>query len=102
MAIQGRRESVFYDKTPEGKIIGEAEGFTCGHCQHVTQVPPGHKLDDLGVFCLACCRPCCKVCSWKMAHLPADQGGMCDVFEKKLLRIEASAAARRSYEECSR
>ncbi len=97
MAIQGRREGVSYARTPEGRIVDENETFTCGHCQHVTEVTAGQSLADLGVFCLACCRPCCRQCAFRMAH-----GGMCDPFEKKLLRIEASAVARRSYEECSR
>lgn len=97
MVIQGRREGVSYETTPDGRTVNETETFTCGHCQHVTAVGPKQSLDELGNMCLACMRPCCKACSYEMSH-----GGGCEPFEKKLLKIEASAKARRSYEECAR
>ena len=93
MPIQGRREGVWREVTPEGKVVSEEETYTCGHCQHVTAVPAGVQLDDVGRFCLACMRPCCRQCSYLMSH-----GAGCDVFEKKLSRAEAAAASRRSIE----
>lgn len=93
MAIQGRREGVFFEITPEGKTVNVYESFTCGHCQHLSPVFPGQSLDDLGNFCLKCARPTCKACSYRMAN-----GGMCDPFEKKLERTEARDILRRSME----
>ena len=97
MAIQGRREGVSREVTPEGKVVNENETFTCGHCQHITDVGPKQRLDELGNMCLVCMRPCCKQCTFEMTH-----GGGCAPFEKKLERIEARANARRTYEECAR
>jgi hypothetical protein len=90
--IQGRRTGYYTTGDGNGKII-EYETFTCGHCQHVTIVAHGATLADLGMFCLACARPCCKTCTKKMAA-----GGMCDPFEKKFERAEAAAQSRRSIE----
>jgi len=98
MPVQGRREGVWTERSREsGKVVLEEETYTCGHCQHVTAVQAGQKLDDVGVFCLACMRPCCKRCSFLMAN-----GAGCDVFEKKLARAEARAALRSAVEECIR
>lgn len=97
MSVQGRREGVWTERDRvSGKVVLEEETYTCGHCQHVTAVKAGQKLDDVGVFCLACMRPCCTQCSFRMSH-----GGGCDVFEKKLARAEAAAKTRRQIEECA-
>lgn len=95
--IQGRRKGFYLTEDPSsGKLI-ERETFGCGHCQHVTIVPHGQGLYDLGgVFCLACERPCCRSCAAKMAG-----GGMCDPFEKKLERGEARAALLRQVDALS-
>lgn len=96
MPVQGRREGVWTERNREsGKVVLEEETYTCGHCQHVTAVPAGSQLDDVGRFCLACMRPCCKRCSFRMAN-----GAGCEPFERKLARAEAAAATRRQMEAC--
>ena len=84
--IQGRRKGFFLtEDVATGKLI-EKETFTCGHCQHVTIVEFSQRLDDVGCFCSACMRPCCKKCSAKMAG-----DGPCEVWEKQFDRQEARA-----------
>jgi hypothetical protein len=96
MPVQGRREGVWTERDREsGKVVLEEETYTCGHCQFATAVPAGQQLDDVGRFCLACMRPCCKQCSYRMSH-----GAGCDVWEKKHARAEAAIASRRSIEAC--
>lgn len=89
--IQGRRKGYFLtEDVSTGKLV-EKETFTCGHCQHVTIVEFSQRLDDIGCFCSACRRPCCKTCSKKMAG-----DGPCEVWEKKFDRQEAQARSRAS------
>ena len=61
-----------------GKV--EQDLFTCGHCQKVVTFEPGQMPEDAGGMCKQCSRLICKGCYFK-------QG--CDVFEKKLDRMEA-------------
>lgn len=83
--VQGRRRGVFTLHEGDGTTVVEKETFTCGHCQHLTILEPGQKLDDVGAMCRMCMRPTCAVCC---TH------PRCDVFEKKLARAEARAMLR--------
>lgn len=89
--VQGRRKGFFLTEDPgTGKLV-EKETYSCGHCQRHTILEHSDRLDDVGVYCLACERPCCKGCADKMA-----KGGMCETWEAKFDRIEARARARAS------
>lgn len=91
-SIQGRRLGFLTVVNREtGAVEKEVETYSCGHCQHVTEAPHSVALDQLGCFCLACCRPVCQVCTEKMAR-----GGLCDPFENKLDKIAARAESLRS------
>lgn len=87
--IQGRRKGFYLTDDPAQ--APERETFSCGHCQHVTIVEHSQRLDDLGCFCLACARPCCRTCTAKMAA-----GGMCEPFEKKFDALEAADRLKRA------
>ena len=70
---------------PDGPTI-ERNNFTCGHCQRVTFVLPGQRADDIGGLCKVCMNLICPECTDKM---------VCDPFEEKLKRSEASDRLRR-------
>jgi len=72
----------------DGKILSEADSFTCFHCNSVVFVKPKCDPTDLGGLCKCCMKMICPKCVDK---------GICDVFEKKLERAEAAYHARRSY-----
>lgn len=65
--------------TPEGKQV-EAETFTCGHCQKIVFVKPKCDPADAGGLCKLCMTLICPKCAGDTK---------CDIFEKKLLRLEA-------------
>jgi hypothetical protein len=54
--------------------------YTCRHCSHVCEVEPGHSHTEH--FCRTCYAPICAPCTNKP----------CDVYERKMDRIEATAA----------
>lgn len=58
----------------------ECDTFSCKHCNKIVHVTPRTALDDVGGVCKCCmgmiCGPCVNLF-------------VCDVFEKKLERIEA-------------
>ena len=89
--IQGRRKGYFLTEDVSTGALIEKETFTCGHCQHITIVEFSQRLDDIGCFCSACMRPCCKKCAVKMAG-----DGPCEVWEKQFDRLEAQARSRAS------
>jgi hypothetical protein len=62
------------------KPLQEIDTFTCGHCNRVEHVQPRCKPEDLGGLCKQCMKLVCPRCN---------AIGICDVFEKKLERIEA-------------
>jgi hypothetical protein len=64
--------------SPDGVV--SQDSFTCGHCQTVVFVAPRQKGEDVGGLCKCCMRLICGPCVDK---------GTCDVFEKKLERMEA-------------
>ena len=64
----------------------ELDTMTCGHCQKVTEIGPGQRPEDIGGLCKVCMSLICGPCVDK---------GICDPFEKKLERIEASDIFRR-------
>lgn len=68
-------------------IHGEADSFTCAHCQHVTLVPPRMDAADMGGLCRLCMKPICKHCL----------GKGCTPWEKQLEITEARYHALRSY-----
>lgn len=84
--VQGRRKGFFTTEDPNTGQIVEKETYSCGHCQHTTILEHSQRLDDVGMYCLACARPCCKGCAEKMAH-----GAMCETWEAKFDKIEARA-----------
>lgn len=58
----------------------EEDSFTCGHCQKVERVKARQRPEDVGGMCKVCMNLICGPCVGLM---------VCDVFEKKLERIEA-------------
>lgn len=58
----------------------ECDTFTCAHCNHIVHVKPRAAAEDIGGLCKVCmgmiCGPCVNLL-------------VCDVFEKKLERMEA-------------
>ncbi|WP_257318451.1 hypothetical protein [Shinella pollutisoli] len=66
----------------------EADTFTCAHCNAVVIVKPMTDPAEMGGRCRMCDGLICKRCAAR---------GVCDPFEEKLKRIEASYHARRSY-----
>jgi hypothetical protein len=70
----------------------EADTVTCGHCNGVYVVGVKEKAEDIGGLCKLCMRLTCARCTAR---------GVCDPFERKLERAEASYHARRSYAEAS-
>jgi hypothetical protein len=80
-------------RRPGGALIcvspaGEAhsDSFTCGHCNGVVLVGGKDRAEDIGGLCKLCMRFTCAACTAR---------GICDPFEKKLERDEASYHARR-------
>jgi hypothetical protein len=75
----------------------EVETFTCHHCGQVVFVDGIKDPTELGGGCRLCDHLICKDCvqaAWN--------GKTCDVYEKKMARIEAAYHARRNYEEAMR
>ena len=64
----------------------EVDSAQCGHCQKVIHVPPRAHPNFLSI-CRVCMRPTCEQCS----------AGECDVFEKKLARMEERERTLKSY-----
>lgn len=58
---------------------GEADTFTCRHCQRVTVVRGGERAEDIGGLCKVCMGLVCRQCA----------GRACVPFEKSLERAEA-------------
>ena len=83
--VQGKRNGYYLTEHLSGKLF-ERETFGCGHCQHVTILPHGAILDDLGRMCLKCMRPICVECSSKLAA-----GAACETWEERFDKIEALA-----------
>ena len=75
--LRANNYSVIFN--PDGPPV-ERDSFTCGHCQRVTFVKPGHRADDLGGLCKVCMSLICDKCV---------ETGVCDPFEEKLRRAEA-------------
>ena len=61
---------------------GEADTFTCGHCQHVVHVEPLCDPANAGGLCKNCMRLICPRCVGK---------GICVPWEKMIERIEDKA-----------
>lgn len=61
---------------------------TCGHCQKLEHIKPFMDAADIeyGGQCKMCMRYICRECYERVIN-----GDGCDVFEKKLERIEAAA-----------
>jgi hypothetical protein len=66
----------------------ECDTFTCGHCQHVTLVPPFARPEDMGGFCRQCSTAICKSCHGV---------GTCTPWEAKMEKQEARSHALKSY-----
>lgn len=64
----------------------EKDSFTCNHCQKVVTVEPRQRPEDIGGMCKVCFNLVCPECVGLYT---------CDVFEKKLERMEASDRFRR-------
>ena len=79
-------DPAFYGGHPK-----EADTFTCNHCSRIVHVKPLSPLDDLGGRCGGCDALICTYC------LKESLTSGCDVFEKKLKRMEARQAAINSY-----
>lgn len=62
---------------------GEADTFTCHHCQHIVTVPVRARPEDLGGHCKICDRLICPVCVDK---------GTCTPWEKQMEISEARQA----------
>lgn len=71
----------------DGKIIREADSFTCNHCSRMVEVPYKQDPAKLGGFCGGCGKLVCSGCV----------GKGCRPIEKWLEEQEASYHARRSY-----
>ena len=66
---------------------GEADTFTCKHCQRVVHVPPKCDPADLGGLCRICDGLVCRRCHAK---------GACTPWEEQMRRMEARHEFRRS------
>lgn len=87
--MKGRFRSQGYSRTIDGHgKLHECDTFTCRHCQRLVDVPVFAKPEDVGGLCSTCWAPVCPACV---------ASGVCDPFEEKMKRIEASYHARRSY-----
>ncbi len=75
-----RRPQGYGIETRDGKVIGEEDSFTCGHCNTIVFVKPRQDPADMGGLCKLCMRLTCPVCAGKAS---------CDPFEKKLERMES-------------
>lgn len=74
---------------PQGlRDWGEADTFTCGHCNRIVHVPPRTDPANIGGLCKQCMSLVCSKCV---------ATGRCDPLEKKIERMEAKAHAIRSY-----
>lgn len=67
---------------------GEADTFTCGHCQRIVHVPVKADPSNIGGHCKQCDTLICPHCVDK---------GTCDPWEKQMERMEARQQALRSY-----
>lgn len=75
------RNAQGYGITKEpGKADVEEDSFTCSHCNFVVFVKPKQDPAEMGGFCKLCMKHTCA--SPKCLS-------SCDVFEKKLLRMES-------------
>lgn len=70
-----------------GRQTVEIDTFTCAHCNRIVHVKPRANPEDVGGLCKMCMGLVCPSCMANAA---------CDVFEKKLERIEARDRFRRS------
>ena len=71
--------------SPDG--VAEADTFTCNHCQYITHVKAKCDPAELGALCKQCMKLICKHCV----------GSGCLPWEKAMEKMEARAAALRSY-----
>jgi hypothetical protein len=47
-------------------VITEMASSTCGHCNHITLIPPNSKAEDVGIgVCHGCFSLICKDCAGK-------------------------------------
>lgn len=81
-----RRMSYYCTTGPDGVVEGHS--FRCFHCQHIVDIPPKADVAQLGGRCSICDKMICPGCVTT---------GVCDPFEEKLKREEASYHALRSY-----
>lgn len=72
--------------------VAEIDTFTCAHCNSIKHVKPKERPEDLGGHCRQCDHLICASCVRK---------GTCTPWERQMEIMEARAAARRSYDECS-
>ncbi len=68
---------------------GEADTFTCGHCQHIVHVPVRADPASMGGLCKTCMRLICPKCVDKRT---------CTPWEKAFEEMEARQDALRSYD----
>ena len=67
---------------------GEADAFTCGHCQKIVHVPVRADPADIGGLCKQCMTCICPKCVDKHT---------CTPWEKQMVEMEAKQEALRSY-----
>jgi hypothetical protein len=69
-----------------GKVIAEADTFTCGHCNRVVAIAPNTRPEDLGGHCKVCYGLTCPACT---------RQGSCVPFERQLEASERKDRLRR-------
>jgi hypothetical protein len=69
---------------------GEADTYSCGHCNRVVHVPPFTDARSIGGGCFICDRHICPKC--------VDDGN-CKPMEKRLEEIERRAMFERDFKE---
>lgn len=81
---------VLISSGPDGVI--EKDTLLCNHCNGIVLTQPKQSVNDVGGICKQCMSFVCLKCYSIIGCVP---------FEKKIEKLEARAAARRSYDfEC--
>ena len=77
-----------FDVAGGGGLLGEQDTFTCHHCQRIVSVPVKADPANIGGLCKICMNLICPKCV---------NIGSCTPWVESMRRMEAKAAARRSY-----
>jgi len=76
----------FFEEHMADGSVRRGETFTCAHCNSVVEFKDNRGLFKPPTMCAMEHKPLCEVCA---ARAEKRTDGMCEVFEKKLEKIEA-------------